>query len=141
MILSKDFPQYTLVADTGRLIAMSDAADDILDLHFQHPGSHLGKTAEMSWTMPVPVPHLANSPAEAAVHAALLPYVTPTPRQVQQLTTALLVRPNRFYFDGQKIKAIKETRAMFSIGLGEAKAVIDTVWPAFDTLVREGTIW
>ena len=135
MILSKDFPQYTLVADTGRLIAMSDAADDILDLHFQHPGSHLGKTAEMSWTF-----HLANSPAEAAVHAALLPHVMPTPRQVQQLTTALLVRPNRFYYENKKIQAIRETRAMFSIGLGEAKAVIDTVWPAFDTLVREGTI-
>lgn len=140
MILSNDLPKYALVADTGHLIALSDVADDILDLHFQNLGSHLGKTVEMVWTMPLPSSQPSYSNAEGAVHAALMPYTLPTPKQVRDLTHFLLRRPYQYYWDGKKIQAIKEARAIFSIGLGEAKAVIDTVWPAFDDLARSGKL-
>lgn len=126
---------FVLVDVNGKLLGHTDDAEEALVSHLDNPGSVVGRSAEITFNVPLP-----KSPARLNYIEAILDKhitgVTGIPadaRDVRDLAEMIHgAHPHAAFYPDKKIQAIKEVRSVIRISLAEAKAVVDRSFSDWD---------
>jgi hypothetical protein len=118
-------PDFVILNPDGTILGFPQSAEEALDYMWANPGTRTGRSEHLFFGL---VPDGGDVQLIIKALSSLSHPSSALAKDVPAALKLVQVIKSEGLYPAKKINAIKECRAIFAIGLGEAKAVIDSYW-------------